>query len=134
MFIPNHRIERLQNCAGALLMGCKSGSLRLDGCYIPQGPPLSYLLAGSPVIFGNLWDVLDNEIDQFTKAMLASWFKDRTYLTGCDRKLMIGTCMSRARDACKYLPYLVGASPVCYGVPTQLKGNMEIAAPSTGRK
>ncbi|ONK69881.1 uncharacterized protein A4U43_C05F27830 [Asparagus officinalis] len=29
----------------------------------------------------------------------------------------IASCMSEARDACK-LPFLIGASPVCYGVPT----------------
>ncbi|XP_040365998.1 separase-like isoform X2 [Rosa chinensis] len=131
LYIPNDRIERLQNCAGAFLMGCSSASLKLDGCYVPRGPPLSYLLAGSPVILGNLWEVTGLDIDKFTHAMLVSWFKDRSYRKDCDQKLMIGTCMSRARDKCSHFPCLVGASPVCYGVPTELKGTMEVATPST---
>ncbi|XP_048437720.1 separase-like [Pyrus x bretschneideri] len=52
-YVPMHQIQSLENCAATLLMGCSSGCLTLNGCYIPHGPALSYLLAGSPVtIYG----------------------------------------------------------------------------------
>jgi hypothetical protein len=71
------------NCAATLLMGCSSGSLTLNGCYIPQGTPLSYLLAGSPVIVANLWEVTDKDIDRFGKAMLDAWLRERSNPLGC---------------------------------------------------
>ncbi|CAL8997984.1 unnamed protein product [Prunus brigantina] len=165
-YIPMHQIQRLENCAATLLMGCSSGSLKLNGCYIPHGPPLSYLLAGSPVIVANLWEVTDKDINRFAKAMLDSWLKERWSLSegcvqckvaeefeamsirgckgnakkkvskkklpeacessnppiriSCDHKPKIGSFMSQAREACS-LPFLTGASPVCYGVPTGIR-------------
>ncbi|KAH7835743.1 hypothetical protein Vadar_029399 [Vaccinium darrowii] len=62
-FIAEKEIQKLQNCAATLLMGCSSGSLSLNGSYTPQGAPLCYLLAGSPVIVANLWEVTDKDID-----------------------------------------------------------------------
>lgn len=161
-----HQIQRLENCAATLLMGCSSGSLKLNGCYIPHGPPLSYLLAGSPVIVANLWEVTDKDINRFAKAMLDSWLKERwspsegcvqckvaeefeamsirgckgnakkkvskkkspeacessnpPIRISCDHKPKIGSFMSQAREACS-LPFLTGASPVCYGVPTGIR-------------
>ncbi|GFY89199.1 separase [Actinidia rufa] len=83
-YIPEHEIQKLENCAATLLMGCSSGSLSLNGCYTPQGAPLSYLLAGSPVIIANLWEVTDKDIDRFGKAMLDCCLKERlTASTGC---------------------------------------------------
>ncbi|KAH7834856.1 hypothetical protein Vadar_020340 [Vaccinium darrowii] len=35
-FIPAQGIQKLQNCAATLLMGCSSGSLSLNGSYTPQ--------------------------------------------------------------------------------------------------
>ncbi|XAR49404.1 Separase [Bertholletia excelsa] len=161
-YFPRHEILKLENCAGTLLMGCSSGSLSLNGCYTPQGVPLLYLLAGSPVTVANLWEVTDKDIDRFGKAMLESWLRERSTaslgcaqcnllakklnsmrITGnqgkskrktskkdmpenfdinlsydcCNHGPKIGSFMSQARDAC-ILPFLIGASPVCYGVPT----------------
>ncbi|KAL7205879.1 hypothetical protein ACSBR2_018738 [Camellia fascicularis] len=161
-YIPGHEIQKLENCAATLLMGCSSGSLSLNGSYAPQGAPICYLLAGSPVIVANLWEVTDKDIDRFGKAMLDCLLKERsTASTGCvqctsvaekfksmkitgtkgndkkktSRKNMpedfddsicnnccnhrpkIGSFMGQAREAC-ILPFLIGASPVCYGVPT----------------
>ncbi|KAF8045404.1 hypothetical protein N665_5007s0001 [Sinapis alba] len=151
----------------SFLMGCSSGSLWLKGCYIPQGIPLSYLLAGSPAIVANLWDVTDRDIDRFGKAWLrersdsSSTFTseggcsqceplanklaamnlkgnnakrirkpssrnkaaqpnvDGLGKTECNHKhgRKIGSFMAAAREVCT-LPYLIGAAPVCYGVPT----------------
>ncbi|KAK4438264.1 Separase [Sesamum alatum] len=77
-YIPGHEIQKLDSCAAGLLLGCSSGSLYLKGCYMPQGAPLSYLLAGSPVIVANLWEVTDKDIDRFGKAMLNAWLRERS--------------------------------------------------------
>lgn len=143
-------------------MGCSSGSLTLHGSYAPQGIPLSYLLAGSPAIVANLWEVTDKDIDRFGKAMFDAWLEERSYLPVecmqcnllseefeamnlkggkgrpkrkvprkkvqelaaesdspkiCGHRRKIGAFMGQAREVCT-LPYLTGASPVCYGVPT----------------
>lgn len=163
-YIPRHEIQKLRNCAATLLMGCSSGSLTLNGCYVPQGTPLSYLLAGSPAIIANLWEVTDKDIDRFGKAMLDSWLKERlspctscvqsnlleefdsmsikaskgnakkknsrkklpevcergSNRNSCEHRPKIGSFMGQAREACT-LPFLIGASPVCYGVPTGIR-------------
>ncbi|XP_061337166.1 separase [Gastrolobium bilobum] len=161
-YIPRHEIQKLEKCAATLLMGCSSGSLTLHGNYAPQGIPLSYLLAGSPAIIANLWEVTDKDIDRFGKAMLDAWLKERSDLTrecfqcnllseefeamnlkgckgrakskvprkksrelaesdlpknNCGHRRKIGAFMGQAREVCT-LPFLTGASPVCYGVPT----------------
>lgn len=143
-------------------MGCSSGSLSLNGSYIPRGAPLYYLFAGSPVIIANLWDVTDKDIDRFCKTVLDGWIKARSNTSldcaqcteladklkdlniidgetrkgkkkissksvencevtvGCKHRPMIGSFMSQARGACT-LPFLIGAAPVCYGVPTGIR-------------
>ncbi|KAG2240437.1 hypothetical protein Bca52824_090755 [Brassica carinata] len=171
-YLSSREIEKLDNCCATFLMGCSSGSLWLKGCYIPQGIPLSYLLAGSPAIVANLWDVTDRDIDRFGKALLEAWLRERSDSSSCTstsegggcseceslanelaamnlkgnntkktRKprnkaaqsnvdglgktecnhkhggRKIGSFMAAAREVCT-LPYLIGAAPVCYGVPT----------------
>ncbi|XP_024005725.1 separase isoform X2 [Eutrema salsugineum] len=170
-YLSRHEIEKLDNCSATFLMGCSSGSLWLKGCYIPQGIPLSYLLAGSPAIVATLWDVTDRDIDRFGKALLEAWLRERSDSSSssseggcsqceslanelaamnikgnnntkrsrkpssrnkpaqsnadgsgkveCNHKhgRKIGSFIAAAREACT-LPYLIGAAPVCYGVPT----------------
>ncbi|KZV21176.1 separase-like [Dorcoceras hygrometricum] len=129
-YIPGHVIQKLNSCAASLLLGCSSGSLHLKGSYVPQGAPISYLIAGSPVIIANLWEVTDKDIDRFGKAMLNAWLRERsTECTECDviertcrsstcnHRRRVGSFMAQAREACT-LGHLIGASPVCYGVPT----------------
>ncbi|KAK1428290.1 hypothetical protein QVD17_17121 [Tagetes erecta] len=72
-YIPGHKIEKLDRCAAAFLIGCCSGSLLLNGSYIPSGAPLSYLLAGSPVVIATLWNVVLTEIELFGKAVFEKW-------------------------------------------------------------
>lgn len=130
---------------------------------MPDGMPLSYLVAGSPAIIANLWEVTDKDIDRFGKAVLDAWLEERSNTTrictqcnslakefetmdlrdnrtgkknrkklpknkpapksrdceGCrdDCGARVGSFMGRAREACM-LPFLIGAAPVCYGVPT----------------
>ncbi|XP_038885485.1 separase isoform X3 [Benincasa hispida] len=164
-YIPKQEIQKLDVCAASLLMGCSSGSLTLNGYYVPQGTPLSYLKAGSPVIVANLWEVTDKDIDRFGKAILEAWLRERSCAlpssAQCDivtkeleamkisskrankkvtskslpatcessdsssrghsvHSRMIGSFLCEAREACT-LRYLIGASPVCYGVPTGIK-------------
>ncbi|CAA2934735.1 separase isoform X1 [Olea europaea subsp. europaea] len=133
-YMPGSKIQELDSCAATLLMGCSSGSLSLKGCYAPRGAPISYLLAGSPVIVANLWEVTDKDIDRFGKAVLNAWLRERKEappdcaqcnvhvkkyesIDRCTHRPRIGSFMGQARDACT-LPFLIGASPVCYGVPT----------------
>ncbi|KAL6517690.1 hypothetical protein OROMI_033391 [Orobanche minor] len=133
-YIPGREIQKLDTCAATLLLGCSSGSLYLKGCYLPQGAPISYILAGSPVIVANLWEVTDKDIDRFGKAMLDAWLRERSATStecaqcnvpptnsckskNCSHRPRIGSFMGQARDACN-LGFLIGASPVCYGVPT----------------
>ncbi|KAL0890878.1 hypothetical protein Bca101_014861 [Brassica carinata] len=186
-YLSSREIEKLENCCATCLMGCSSGSLWLKGCYIPQGIPLSYLLAGSPAIVANLWDVTDRDIDRFGKALLEAWLRERSdspspsssseggcsqceslanelaamNLKGnttkrtrkpssrnkpaqpnadgsgkmeCNHKhgRKIGSFIAAAREVCT-LPYLIGAAPVCYGVPTGItkKKGIESLLPSS---
>ncbi|KAL6984315.1 separin protein [Sarracenia purpurea var. burkii] len=76
-YIPEHAIQKFENCAATLLMGCSSGSLSLNGCYASQGAHLCYLFVGFPVIVANLWEVTDNDIDRFGKAMLDCCLNER---------------------------------------------------------
>ncbi|VFQ59063.1 unnamed protein product [Cuscuta campestris] len=153
-YIPGNEIKSIDPCSASLLMGCSSGSLISNGAYIPQGAPLYFLSAGSPIIVATLWDVTDKDIDRFGKAMLECWFRERSTTAiygGCDQCMAgvseefecldiagkkgkgkkgmnksscscrhrprVGSFMGQARKAC-VLPYLIGAAPVCYGVPT----------------
>ncbi|KAK9162182.1 hypothetical protein Syun_003084 [Stephania yunnanensis] len=171
-YIHGREIQKLENCAATLLMGCSSGSLSLMGCYNPQGAVLSYLLAGSPAIIANLWEVTDKDIDRFGKAMLTAWLQERSSSTsgternnslieefesldinnkkgnvkkkaqkgrktkkesesiplknsGNNNRPMIASFMSEARRACT-LPFLIGAAPVCYGIPTTIRKKKDL--------
>ncbi|CAA7060137.1 unnamed protein product [Microthlaspi erraticum] len=178
-YLSKNEIEKLDNCSATFLMGCSSGSLWLKGCYIPQGVPLSYLLAGSPAIVANLWDVTDRDIDRFGKALLEAWLRERSDSSssegGCSQceslanelaalnlkgnntttkrsrkpstrnksaqsnecnhnkhRRKIGSFIAAAREVCT-LPYLIGAAPVCYGVPTGItrKKGIDALLPSS---
>ncbi|CAI0439202.1 unnamed protein product [Linum tenue] len=160
-YISGDEIKKLEKCAATLLMGCSSGSLTITGSYTPKGAPLYYLLAGSPVVVSNLWEVTDKDIDRFSKTMLDSWMRERSdaytdsarcnlvkefdsmSIKGKGRKKVskkkssepedcdndrptVGSFMAQARDACT-LKYLIGAAPVCYGVPTGIRRKEKVA-------
>ncbi|KAF6134605.1 hypothetical protein GIB67_025720 [Kingdonia uniflora] len=162
-YILWYEFERVENCAATVLMGCSSGCISYKGCYNPDGAVISYLLAGSPVVITNLWDVTSPDIDRFGKLMFTAMFKERSTSSGnctlcnsvveeseimnkrcykrngkkvlggrkleetftnrlnlnCGHRQMIGSFISKARDVCA-LKFLIGAAPVCYGVPTVL--------------
>ncbi|XP_049936932.1 separase isoform X2 [Nymphaea colorata] len=159
-YLSRHKIEMLNHCAAALLMGCSSGCLSYQGCYLPKGIPLSYLIAGCPAVISNLWDVTDKDIDKLSKQLLKDWLEHHSTACTLEEKfqnlevasstklrkkaprgnkkatsaqqfnhkfrpsdgegsLRVASSMGKARDACR-LPFLIGASSVCYGVPTFL--------------
>lgn len=147
-YMPENEVRKLDKCGATLLMGCSSGSLNYKGNdFAPQGAPISYIFAGSPAVIGNLWEVTDKDIDRFGKAMLESWLQEEPCCCkalikefgsleieevsktlrkpmnkyGCKKCRMnrIASFISKARGVCK-LQSLIGASPVCYGVPTFL--------------
>eukprot|EP00775_Hariotina_reticulata_P008004 gene8004-8202_t len=101
-YVPLAMLKQLHSCASSLLMGCSSGRLQRLGLYESSGTIWAYLLAGCPAAVANLWDVTDRDIDRFAQAMLEQWLR--------------GSSTSRSRQSCK-LRWLVGAAPVCYGLP-----------------
>ena len=82
----------------------------------------AYLHGGSPSVLANLWDVTDKDIDRFSMALLSTLLPSgtdtTTATTDSSSPVSLLDQVTRARDACK-LPYLVGAAPVCYGIPIQ---------------
>ena len=111
-YLSPDTVQRLSRCPVALLVGCSSGRLVEAGEFEPSGSILAYLQAGSAAALGNLWNVTDMDIDRFTEALLDGWLKG-------DGK-SLPEIVPIARRACK-LPYLVGAGPVCYGVPVFIR-------------
>lgn len=69
--------------------------------------------AFSPAIVANLWDVTDKDIDRFSDSLLKQWLDS-------DAQLSLPEALCRSRQACK-LKYLIGASPVLYGLPLHVK-------------
>lgn len=76
----------------------------------------------SPAVVANLWDVTDGDLDRFFIRLLASWQEDSP-VAGAGAVARAGTSLlgsvTAARTVCK-TPWLVGAAPVVYGLPTLL--------------
>lgn len=102
--------------------------------------PCPVLPSGCPALVVALWDVTDRDIDRFCEALLSSWLghkeagqqgqgqaQGRQAARGADEAgpcpgrgaLSMSAAVSSSRAACK-LPHLIGAAPVCYGIPTQV--------------
>ncbi|KAI8988789.1 hypothetical protein BDB01DRAFT_568543 [Pilobolus umbonatus] len=97
-------------------MGCSSGVLEANGEFDPHGYVLNYLLAGSPAVVANLWDVTDKSIDTFTKNMLTTW----GVFDHSRKSKSLVQAVTEARSHGK-LTYLIGAAPVVYGIPVYIK-------------
>lgn len=120
-------------------MGCSSAALSSKGEYDPDGYINNYLLAGrwdsnscywvntetdvvfpySPAVVGNLWDVTDKSIDQFTRQLLHTWGLLPS-LDKPEQPVSLVEAVAASRNHCS-LPYLIGAAPVVYGIPVYLK-------------
>lgn len=79
----------------------------------------------------NLWDVTDKDIDKFSQALLTSWLSggggnEAAAEQGAGSDMTAAVAASRA--VCR-LPHLVGAAPVCYGIPSRV---LPPAEPNSG--
>jgi separase len=77
----------------------------------------SSLIAHSPLLVANLWDVTDRDIDKFSQAVFDSLRLTPT--RGGEQSTSVVTAIAQAREVCK-LKYLTGAAPVVYGIPFYL--------------
>lgn len=124
-YIPIPRLRSLATCASSLLMGCSSGRLKWnsEGLYEASGVILAYMIAGCPAVVGNLWDVTDRDIDRYCQEIVTKCISSRSKKSlqdGKDQTISIGQVTQTSRHACK-LPYLIGAAPVCYGLPIHFR-------------
>ena len=78
----------------------------------------------------NLWDVTDRDIDRFSRALLCHWVPSHPAHSPlplsqlqADRKaeVSLSAAISASRSACR-LKHLIGAAPVCYGLPCMVQG------------
>ncbi|MGH0177277.1 UNVERIFIED_CONTAM: hypothetical protein FKN15_074856, partial [Acipenser sinensis] len=90
-----------------------SAALAVRGSLEGSGVVLHYLMAGCPLVLGNLWDVTDRDIDRFTKSLLQDWLD-----AGPGAPVM--EHVIRAREAPR-LKHLIGAAPIVYGLPVSLQ-------------
>ena len=93
--------------------------------------------AGCPAAVANLWDVTDRDIDRFSQALLSTWLGGDGGGTGAGGSrrgaaaagsgggaptpglVDVAAAVAGSRAACR-LPHLIGAAPVCYGLPTSV--------------
>ncbi|XP_060108172.1 separin [Heteronotia binoei] len=99
--------------AVALLFGCSSAALAVQGNLEGTGIILKFILAGCPLALGNLWDVTDRDIDRYMAALLKNWLK-----AGSGAPLLHYVIQSRQAPK---LRYMIGAAPVAYGLPVSLQ-------------
>ncbi|KAJ6654715.1 hypothetical protein lerEdw1_006578 [Lerista edwardsae] len=99
--------------AVALLFGCSSAALAVQGNLEGTGVVLKFLMAGCPLVLGNLWDVTDRDIDRYMEALLKNWLK-----AGSGASLLQYVIQSRQAPRLKYM---IGAAPIAYGFPVSLQ-------------
>ncbi|XP_030054032.1 separin [Microcaecilia unicolor] len=111
-FLDGQSLMRLDGNAVSLLFGCSTAALVVRGNLEGVGIILKYIMAGCPLVLGNLWDVTDRDIDRYTVALLQSWIK-----AGSGAPIL--RYVAQSRQATK-LKHLIGAAPVVYGLPVSL--------------
>ncbi|XP_034955423.1 separin [Zootoca vivipara] len=99
--------------AVALLFGCSSAVLAVQGNLEGSGAVLRFLMAGCPLVLGNLWDVTDRDIDRYMEALLKNWLK-----AGSGAPFLQYVIQSRHAPRLKYM---IGAAPIAYGLPVSLQ-------------
>lgn len=106
-----------------VLVNACFGNVHFLHCYRCRYTVL--LHSGCPVAVANLWDVTDRDIDRFSEAVLASWLgQDVEIMTikqdlCADQSVYVSTSITNSRTACR-LTSLIGAAPVCYGIPVSV--------------
>ncbi|XP_009459398.1 PREDICTED: separin [Nipponia nippon] len=111
--LDGQTIAQLDCRAVTLLFGCSSAALAVRGSLEGSGIILKYIMAGCPLVLGNLWDVTDRDIDRYAQALLQGWLRG-----GSGAPFL--SYVAQARQAPK-LKYLIGAAPVAYGLPVCLQ-------------
>ncbi|KAG5182227.1 hypothetical protein JKP88DRAFT_221290 [Tribonema minus] len=94
-------------------MGCSSGRLRGGGEFEPMGMVSAYLVAGSPAVVANLWDVTDRDIDRYCLAVLDAFVVGGG---GGAAPPTLAHVVAEGRQVCK-MRHIIGYAPVCYGIP-----------------
>ncbi|GJT74012.1 separase isoform X1 [Tanacetum coccineum] len=131
-YISRNALKTLEVSASAILMGCASGLLKSEGPYTPLGAPIDYLLAGSPIVMCNLWNIHQHWALELTETLLQT-FKEkmkggltrtllRTFEERMEDEVGIVACLDLARNNSPDL--MSRAITICYGVPTLLQKRM----------
>ncbi|KAI8341774.1 peptidase family C50-domain-containing protein [Chlamydoabsidia padenii] len=125
-FIRGQTIRQLPKCSVVLLLGCNNCTRQSRDECDQHGYYLDYLLAGSPAVVTNLWDMTDKNIHQVGRKIMQQWgLFDGLDETGfvqqkrTKKTKSLIEALSSSRDECQF-PYLVGASSVVYGVPVYI--------------
>jgi separase len=108
---------RKYSCPAALLWGCSSGHLVVNGVYDPTGLSLAYLVGGSPFLVGNLWDVTDRDLDRLSIECMRVFLNSPG--SGSASGKALSAALSSARGVCK-MTHAVGSAPVLYGLPLSI--------------
>ena len=81
------------------------------------------LHSGCPVAVANLWDVTDGDIDRFSQAVLENWLGKEKVTSKqhicAGKSVCVSRSITNSRSACR-LPNLIGAAPICYGIPVSV--------------
>lgn len=117
-YIRAAKIKSLAQCCPTLLLGCSSGALQEAGDYDPWGTPVTYMIAGCPMLLANMWDVTDKDIDLFSTCMLERLGILPPPNPGL-KPVSMGQAVTQSRDDCN-LRFLNGAAPVVYGLPMKI--------------
>ena len=117
-YIRNSEIKKQDTLSPSFLLGCSSATMKYYGDLEPTGLIYSYLIGGSPVMLGNLWDVTDKDIDKFTMSVFEKIGLITNVATSFDEGMSISDAVVESRDLCN-LKYLNGAAPVVYGLPAK---------------
>lgn len=109
-------IKKCNNIAPSFLLGCSSAAMKYYKNLEPTGTAYAYLVGGSPLVLGNLWDVTDKDIDKFSETVFEkiNFFPGNNDVTSEGQNLAFA--VSSSRDVC-HLKYLNGAAPIVYGLP-----------------
>ena len=106
-----------------MLWGCSSGHLKDLGDFDPIGTPYHYMIAGSPALVANLWDVTDKDIDRFSEMVFRKLGLDTIAhpsdsTSDTTSEVTLAGAIATSREVCN-LRYLNGAAPVVYGIPVR---------------
>ncbi|KAI3654592.1 hypothetical protein MP228_000646 [Amoeboaphelidium protococcarum] len=128
-FYKSQALTHVTQSAVALLFGCSSARLKDYRCFDPYGSVVDFIMANSPLVVGNLWDVTDKELDKLSVQILlrAGILKNSdikgTYFESLQMEenclvVSITQAVALSRDQVR-LPHLTGASMICYGIPVK---------------